>query len=139
MAVSLSACRRGTSLGSSHRPLVFGDGTAIVKSVLEPILTSHQSTLGEVSWGGTSSNDEFSVTDQLIIRSISVREVSALLEKKLNQLPDVRGWSDHAGNLSDRHLEISFAEDGAKYWFDFVLFQEGPNVDIRILHKGIRK
>ena len=102
-------------------------------------MASHQSTFGEVSWSGTSSNEEFSVSDQLIIRAASVQEVSALLERKLDELPGERGWNDHAGDLSDRHLEISYADGGARFWIDFVLFQEGPDVDVRILHKGIRR
>jgi hypothetical protein len=139
VAASLGACRRGPTTPPPHRSLVFGDGTAIVESVLKPILTSHESTFGEISWGGTSSSDEFSVTDQLVIKAISVREVSTLLEKRLELLPEERGWNDHAGNLSERHLEISYAEGGARFWIDFVLFQEGPDTDVLILHKGIRE
>jgi hypothetical protein len=135
--VTLSACR-APHPGSSG--LTFGDGDAILKQVLDVALTGYDTLFAEISWSGGGGSEEFSVNDSLIVKKTDVATVASKLSTELSKLPAKRGWDSHGSGIrGDSHLEISFDENGAQFYFDFVLTQKEQDVQILILHKGVQR
>ena len=137
VVVTLSACRPPHP-GSSG--LTFGDGDAILKPVLDAALTGYDTKFAEISWSGGGGSGEFAVDDSVIVKNTDVAPVAAKLSAELNKLPAKRGWNSHGSGIrGDSHLEISYEEDRAQFYFDFVLTQRGKDVEILILHKGVQR
>jgi hypothetical protein len=80
------------------------------------------------------------VDDSLIIKNTDIATIAAKLSTELNKLPAKRGWKSHGSGIrGDSHLEISYEEDDAQFYFDFVLTQKEQDVEILILHKGVQR
>lgn len=133
-------CRPSSPTSSS---LTFGDGDAILKVVLDAALAGHETEFSMNPWGGGSSGNQFDVQTSLIIKNLSVGEFAAKLSTELDKLPATRGWKSHGsgsgGVGSIQNYEISYEEDNSQFYFDFILVQNENDVEVLILHKGIRK
>ena len=135
--ITLSGCRPSHP-GSSG--LTFGDGDAILKPALDAALAGYETQFAEISWSGGGGGGEFAVDDSLIVKNTDVASVAAKLSTELSKLPSKHGWSSHGSGIrGDSHLEISYEEDGAQFYFDFVLTQKEKDVEILILHKGVQR
>ncbi len=123
--------------------LTFGDGDTILKPVLDATLAGQDTQFSEISWSGGSSGNEFSVDDSLIVKNASVDEIAAKLSTELDKLPASRGWKSHGsgsgGVGSIQNYEIPYEEGNAQFYFNFILVQHENDVDILILHKGVRR
>jgi hypothetical protein len=134
---TLSACRPPHPRSSG---LTFGDGDTILKPVLDAALTGYDTQFAEISWSGGGGSGEFEVDDSLIVKKTDVATVAAKLFAELNKLPAKRGWNSHGSGIGgDSHLKISYEENGAQFYFDFVLTQKEQDVEILILHKGVQR
>jgi hypothetical protein len=136
--IILTGCRpsRPTSIG-----LTFGDGDTILKEVLKPVLAAHKAESDEIAWSGGSSGDEFSVRDWLTVKDANIATVAAKLSTEIDKLPAKRGWpgGHGSGASGDSYLRIDYEEDGAHFFFDWILFQKEDDVEVLILHKGVKR
>jgi hypothetical protein len=130
----LSGCR------SSHPTLTFGEGEAILKPVLDAVLSGYKTEHAEISWGGGGGGGVFAVRDSLVVKDTDIATIAAKLSTELDKLPADRGWKSHGpGTRSGNSLlAISYEEDGARFFFDFVLTQRESDVEILVLHKGVK-
>ena len=134
--ISLSACR---SSSSESTGLTFGDGDAILKTVIDSVQSVYDTEFSSVSWSGGRSNDEFAVEKKVVVKNADVSSVSVKLYSELQKLPARRGWISHGSGIGGFYLDISYEEDGAQFYFDFVLRQRQEDVEVLILHKGVRR
>ena len=134
--------------GCRHSPpgspsLTFGNGDKILKPVLDVTLAGKDTLFSEISWSGTSTGGEFTVNDSLIVKNANVGDIAAKLSTELDKLPDLRGWESHGSSAggagSIQNYEISYEEGDAQFYFDFILVQNDNDVDLLILHKGVRR
>lgn len=133
--------------GCRHSPpglssLTFGDGDKILKPVLDVVLAGQDTLFSEISWSGSSSGNQFAVNDSLIVKNANIGDIAAMLSTELNKLPDLKGWKAHGagsgGVGSIKNYGISYEEGSARFYFNFILVQNEKDVDILILHKGVR-
>jgi hypothetical protein len=134
--------------GCRHSPLglpslTFGDGDLMLKPLLDVTLAGQDTQFSEISWSGGGSSNEFAVDDSLIVKNASVGDIAAKLSAELDKLPDRRGWKSHGsgsgGDGSIQNYEISYEEGNARFYVNFILVQHEKDVDILILHKGVRR
>lgn len=133
----LIGCRPSPSARTS---MTFGEGTKILESVLDPAFKSYTTEFLEIGWSGHSGTDEFSVDDTFIVKGVLCADVLSRLATELDKLPAKRGWHSHgSGSSGGAHLEISYEENGAQFYFDFIFIQQDKDVKVMVLHKGVQR
>jgi len=133
----LFGCRPSHPVSSG---LTFGDGDAVLKPVLDTVLKGFDSQFAEISWSGGGGSGVFAVDDSLVVKDADLATIAVRLSAELDKLPAKWGWSSHgAGSRGNSHLKINYEEDGAQFYFDFLLTQKEKDVEILILHKGVQR
>ena len=134
VGVFLSGC------SSSHSTLISAQGEAILKSVLDTVLSGYKTEDAEINWGRGGGEHVFASHGLLVVKDADIEAIAATLSTELDKLPAVRGWKSHGpgARRGNSLLSISYEEDGARFFFDFVLTQRESDVEILILHKGVK-
>ena len=144
LVATLSGCKPPHHGSSPRGPssLNFGDGDAILKTILDPVLVGRTTKFSDMTWSGGGGNEEFAVDDNLIVKNATIAEISGNLSTELNKLPKARGWESHGSGaqvgIDYAHLELRYKEDGAQFYFDLILMQRAEDVHLLILHKGVK-
>ena len=134
VVVFLSGCNSSPSTLSSAQ------GEAILKPVLDAVLLAYKAEDAEISWGKGGGEDVFAASGLLVVKDADIETIAAKLSTELDKLPAVQGWKSHGPGARSGNslLSISYEEDGARYFFDFVLTERESDVEILILHKGVK-
>lgn len=94
---------------------------------------------GKIEWSGGQSGDVFSLYDTVVVENAVQEDVANKLRAELRTLPARRGWSrTGSGGTGNRHLSLYYEEHGGTFFFDIFLAQKGPDVELYILHKGVK-
>ncbi len=120
--------------------MTFGEGTEILEEALDSAFKGDTTQFLEVAWSGHSGTEEFSVDDSFVVENTKCADVFSKLAIELDKLPTKRGWKSHgSGRSGDTHLEFSYVENGAQFYFDFIFLQQDEDVKVMVLHKGVQR
>lgn len=140
--ISFIGCRP-SSASKTPSSLIFGDGDQILQPILDTVLAGHKTLSAEIKWGGISTNKDFSADDSLVVVDANLGDIATKLTSEIDKLPEQRGWTSHSSGVGGvgkiQNYEITYVEGDAWFSFNFILVQDERNVDILILHKGVRR
>lgn len=120
-------------------PVSFGEGNAILESVMIPALADHGMEFEGMDWSGGGDRGSFAVHGSLFVKDATAAGLSEELAAEWKKLPAARGWKSHKFRTGGSMLlGIEYEEKGNRFYFDIVLCEKGADVEMMILHKGIR-
>ncbi|MFK7851631.1 MAG: hypothetical protein AB8D78_11700 [Akkermansiaceae bacterium] len=142
LAQNLAAILLLVSCDSSVPPSeskTFGNGHAILKSVMNPALEDYRMRVDEMNWSGGGDPSSFSVNDSLFIKDATQIDLAEKIVAELKKLSAEKNWISYKLRVESENLiGFEYEESGSRFYLDFVLQEIGADVKILFLHKGIR-